>query len=125
MTNAHPVSLSISPADSSDVAPLCGTESKEPYPEWDDKREEDRDIQVGPSAEATVEAPVVAEDDEEMRRPKVARRPELPTKAEVEEHFPLHLQYRSWCKHCRYGKAKLAPHSVEPSDRETAIAHCL
>ena len=36
--------------------------------------------------------------EEEMRKPKVGRRPVLPTKAEVEEHFPLHLQYRSWCR---------------------------
>ena len=56
--------------------------------------------------------------EEEMRRPKVGRRPVLPTKAEVEEHFPLHLHYRSWCRHCRAGKGRLAPHLVEPPDRE-------
>ena len=33
--------------------------------------------------------------EEEMRQPKVGRRPVLPTKAEVDEHFPLHLHYRS------------------------------
>ena len=57
-------------------------------------------------------------EEEEMGRPEVAKRPVLPTKAGVEDRFPLHLQYRSWCKHCRYGKAKLAPHIVEPGDRE-------
>ena len=56
--------------------------------------------------------------EEEMRKPKVGRRPVLPTKAEVEEHFPLHLHYRSWCRHCRAGKGRLAPHLVEPPDRE-------
>ena len=48
----------------------------------------------------------------------MGRRPELPTKAEIAEHFPLHLKYRSWCAHCRAGRARLAPHISEPQDRE-------
>ena len=60
----------------------------------------------------------MGEEEEEMRVPKIGRRPMLPTKAEVDEHFPLHLKYRSWCKHCRAGKARRAPHIVEPADRE-------
>ena len=42
----------------------------------------------------------------------------LPTKAEIEEHYPLQLRYISWCPHCRAGKARLTPHMCEPSDRE-------
>ena len=53
-----------------------------------------------------------------MRRPKPGRRPVLPTKAELDEHFPLHLQYRSWCKHCVAGKARLAQHRVDDPNRE-------
>ena len=56
--------------------------------------------------------------EEEMRKPKVGHRPVLPTKAEVDEHFPLHLHYRSWCRHRRAGKGRLAPHLVEPPVRE-------
>ena len=56
--------------------------------------------------------------DAEVRRPRVARRPVLPTKAEVEEHFPLHLHYRSWCEHCVAGKSRMTQHIVEASDRE-------
>ena len=48
----------------------------------------------------------------------IGRRPVLLTKAEVDEHYPLHLQYRSWCRHCRAGRGKLAPHHVEAQDRE-------
>ena len=60
-----------------------------------------------------------AEDEEgEVRKPRIGRRPLLPTKADIEEHYPLHLRYRSWCPHCRAGKARLAPHVWEPSDRE-------
>ena len=55
---------------------------------------------------------------EEVRKPRVGRRPILPTKADLEEHYPLHLNYRSWCEHCVAGKARLAQHKVEPSDRE-------
>ena len=60
----------------------------------------------------------VAPEDSEMRRPKPGRRPVLPTKVELDEHFPLHLQYRSWCKHCVAGKARLAQHRVDDPDRE-------
>ena len=56
--------------------------------------------------------------DEEVRKPRIGQRPILLTKAEVMEHFPLHLQSRIWCRHCRAGKGRLAPHIVEPSDRE-------
>ena len=42
----------------------------------------------------------------------------LPTKAEIEEHFPLHLHYRDWCEHCRHGKGRQSQHIVEPSNRE-------
>ena len=54
----------------------------------------------------------------EVQDPRVARRPNLPTKAEIEEHYPLHLNYRSWCEHCVAGKARIAQHLVEPGDRE-------
>ena len=56
--------------------------------------------------------------DEEMRKPKIGRRPMLPTRAEVDEHDPLHLHYRSWCRHCRAGKARLTLYRVETADRE-------
>ena len=64
------------------------------------------------------EVPPVPELHEEMRRPRVGRRPVLPTKADIANHFPLHLQYRDWCEHCVAGKARMAQHRVEPSDRE-------
>ena len=56
--------------------------------------------------------------EDEMRVPRVGVRPVLPTKAEIKEHYPLHLKYRSWCAHCRAGKARIAPHIREPADRE-------
>ena len=57
--------------------------------------------------------PVLAEEDRpeyEVRRHKTARRPLLPTKAEIGDHYPLHLTYRSWCKHCVAGKARSNQH---------------
>ena len=58
---------------------------------------------------------------EETRKPKVCRRPILPTKAEVEQRDPLQLHYRDWCSDCRAGKGRLAPHLVEPPDREKLV----
>ena len=62
--------------------------------------------------------PVPPQPHEEVRNPRVARRPVLPTKAEIDEHFPLQLNYRSWCAHCVAGKARLAQHIVLEGDRE-------
>ena len=45
-----------------------------------------------------------------MRGQRIARKPLLPTKAEIESHYPLHLEYRSWCKHCVSGKGRSNPH---------------
>ena len=41
-------------------------------------------------------------DGEELgeRRPKIG-----PTKAEVDEHNPLHVHYRTWCPHCVAGRS--------------------
>ena len=58
-----------------------------------------------------------AEVDEEMRKPKPAARPYTPTRAEVYEHEVTHLPYRSWCKHCVYGRGVSSPH-VKPDKKE-------
>ena len=42
-----------------------------------------------------------------------------PTQAEIDDHYPLHLNYRSWCPHCRAGKMRLNPHMREKSDGES------
>ena len=58
---------------------------------------------VDESKQLEEEAEVVPESSE-TRKPQVARRPYTPTKAELESHLPLHLEYRSWCPHCRAGR---------------------
>ena len=59
--------------------------------------------------------------DEGARKPRIGRRPILPMKAGVMEHFPMHLQYRSWCRHCSAGKGRPEPHilvlKVGPSQK--------
>ena len=64
------------------------------------------------------EARPVPDAPDETRIPRVRRRPVVPTKAEIEEHFPLHLHFRSWCPDCNAGKARLAQHRVESDKRE-------
>ena len=54
----------------------------------------------------------------EFRKPKIGRQPLLPTKSEIDEHFPLHLNYRSWCKHCVSGKARSNQHTTKEQDEE-------
>ena len=58
----------------------------------------------------------------EVRNYTVARRPMLPTKAEVDEHYPLHLQYRSWCRHCFAGKARSNQHVTrDPAEERLGV----
>ena len=113
-----PVNYSISPAASSCSNPLFGTASASRDLEDSDKEKDTDEIQVAPDVRE--DAPEVPEalEGEEATRPKVARRPVLPTKAEIDEHFPLHLHYRDWSRHCVHGKAKLAPHLVEAIGRQ-------
>ena len=54
----------------------------------------------------------------EVRKHKVGSRPLLPTKAEIEEHYPLHLHYRSWCSHCVAGKARSSQHKKPEESKE-------
>ena len=50
------------------------------------------------------------EEEEETRKPIVGRVPKTPTKKELEEHLPLHIEYRDWCPHCVAGKATSRQH---------------
>ena len=47
-----------------------------------------------------------------VRKPRVPRSPLAPTKAEVEEHMPLHVDFRSWCPHCVAGKGISHQHTA-------------
>ena len=59
-------------------------------------------------------------DEEPARTHKAAPRPIAPTKAEVDAHEPLHLDYRSWCDHCVFGRGHSNHH--RGSDDKTATA---
>ena len=70
----------------------------------------------GPSSSASgsKKAIEVSEDvgiEEELRKPQIARRPYTPTRAEVDAHLPLHLEYSSWCKHCRESQGMSMRHA--------------
>ncbi len=45
-----------------------------------------------------------AEEEGGVRKPKVGRIPTPPTKKELEEHLPLHADYKSWCPICVAGE---------------------
>ena len=76
-----------------------------------------KELEVGKKDEEGEGQPVPDSPDE-TRIPCVGRRPVVPTKAEIEALFPLHLHFRSWCPDCNAGKARLAQHRVESEDRE-------
>ena len=105
---AEPVKSSISPVSNANI----GDAAAPPVEEHDELGEDrERAKELEPVQE-------VPEPHVEVRKPRVGRRPLLPTKADIDEHFPLHLNFRSWCVHCRAGKSRLAQHVVEAGDRE-------
>ena len=68
-----------------------------PIEELKGEEEEDEKAQAAPPEEVP---PPPEQEEEFYRKPRVVRRPNAPTKQEVEDHLPLHLPYRSWCDDC-------------------------
>ena len=70
------------------------------------------------SEEALKEADESREDPAALgeRLPKVGRRPNVPTRKEIDEHFPLHVHYRSWCPHCQAGRSTSKQHIGSQED---------
>ena len=50
------------------------------------------------------------EQEDGARAPRIASQPYVPTKAEIEAHFPLHAEYRNWCRFCVEGKGTSRQH---------------
>ena len=121
------VNYSVSPIDGMYASPLLGTASATLDVEVDvEKKTEDdappRDVADRDQDEEDKEPDVHGGvGDEEVRKPRVGRRPILPTKAEVLEHFPLHLQYRSWCRHCVQARRPNTHHRSQPSTTHRAV----
>ena len=63
--------------------------------------------------DSTCEGDKKEPEDSETRKPQVAKRPHTPTRAELEAHLPLHLEYRSWCPHCRAGRGISMQHRTD------------
>ena len=53
------------------------------------------------------------------RQPRIGRRPYTSTKAEVEEHNPLHVHYRSWCPSCVAGRSTSKQHRRQAAYEES------
>ena len=72
--------------------------------------------EVTPGASSSKDVPVLAEGEDEQvgeRIPKLKRCPDMPTKARMAEHYPLHAHYRSWCPHCQAGLSIRQQHRRE------------
>ena len=63
------------------------------------------------------EESVIEEETEEARRPRVARRPQMLTKAEYDSHMTLHVEYRDWCPDCVAGKGISHQHRAFKNER--------
>ena len=57
----------------------------------------------------------------EMRAPAVMKRPVSPTQADLDKHYPLHLNYRSWCPHCVHGKGHASHHKTAKGEKLEGI----
>ena len=55
---------------------------------------------------------------EEARKPRIFKRPDAPTKQELEEHLPTHLSDRSWCPVCTAGRGISRRYAAPGGDKE-------
>ena len=96
MTNVHRhrIDCIISPLRQHDAALPSGSSAQKELGEVEKK-----DDHISP-------VPDIPGVEEDIRQPRVGRRPMAPTKEEVEEHLQLHLNYSSWCEHCRSGRGR-------------------
>ena len=69
----------------------------------------------GAGQATTEDEEAVIEEEFGTRTPRVPRRPLAPTKAQLEEHMPLHVDYRCWCPHCVAGRGISHQHSSDTS----------
>ena len=56
-------------------------------------------------------------DEEIARCPRIARRPQMPTKAEVDAHMVLHADYRDWCPDCVAGRGVSHQHRASKNEK--------
>ena len=56
----------------------------------------------------------VVDEQDSSRQPRVTRAPASPTQMEMDEHYPLHIKFKSWCKDCVAGQ--------DISDHHKAVA---
>ena len=71
-----------------------------------------------PSAADEKAADEVDVDNLDERQPRVGRRPYTPTRAEVEEHSPLHVHDWSWCPSCVAGRSTSKKHRSQAAYHE-------
>ena len=72
--------------------------------------------QICKNAEAQDEG-VEDENLEEARRPRIARRLQMRTKAEYDAHMTLHADYRDWCPDCVAGQGISHHHRSSKKER--------
>ena len=74
------------------------------------------EVGVEESCEVVESDDEIEVEDEESRAHKRAVRPHTPTKAELEEHLPLHINYRDWREDCVRARALAAQHRTSTDE---------
>ena len=73
---------------------------------------------IGDNADEMADEDGVEDESSEVaRRPRVARRPQTLTKAEVDAHMTLHADYRDWCPDCVAGRGITHQHRSLKNER--------
>ena len=76
--------------------------------------EEERKKEVEEERKKGVEVEI----SEEARRNKGLPHGYKPSQKEIEEHERTHIPFRSWCKHCVFGKGQSHPHYAKDKEEE-------
>ena len=46
----------------------------------------------------------IGEEQEASRQPRITKAPAAPTQKEKDAHYPLHVEFKSWCPQCVNGQ---------------------
>ena len=112
----HPVRAKLSP-----LIPEGGMDEGDVGAKEDGQRNAEEGSRQGGEEEIDEDERSRDEEENGERNPKAVRRPNAPTKAQIEEHYPCHAQYRSWCPDCRAGRSLGKQHRRQEEDHDDSL----
>ena len=108
------------------LRPQSDSEGIAPLDSWDSL--EDADVLVDPESRDNIAPDIDEEVDLDsgvaVQIPRGLPSPPQPSKEEKARHDLTHINYRSWCPHCVFGRRNNTPHNTSQSSRRNIPLFC-